>query len=245
MQAWSSAAEPWHGSPGRPIHSFLNRIRPIKGGTAQTRGSELATMLMAQMHRGAGAAEPVFVMPSRFRSSRLNLGQVAWRLFWIGMLAVHAGALRTAVLELVSCASTERRLAVAARLFILSVSALFFCLKIVDAPWLRLRRGWRSTIYSLVVLGIIHLGVVERATQTNLAYSPAHLGVVLFAGGTFGARSLSGLFPLLRRWQPVLARVRSLFALRFLHRLGLAVCAPPCNVTLQACVAPRAPPIPS
>ena len=161
----------------------------------------------------------------------------------MGMLAVHAGALRSAVLELTSFATTEQRLAVAVRLFVLGVSALFFCLKFIDVGWLRLRPGWRSTTYSLVVIGIIHLGVVERVTQTDFAYSRGHLGVVLFAGGALGVRPLSGLLPRLLRFRAVPPRVLSLFSLRFLHRLALGLCAHPCRVTLCACVAPRAPPV--
>jgi hypothetical protein len=159
------------------------------------------------------------------------------------MLAVHAGAIRSAGLELTSFATTERRLAVAVRLFVLGVSALFFCLKFIDVQWLRFRPGWRSTIYSLIAIGIVHLGVMERVTQTDFAYSPGHLGVVLFAGGALGLRPLSGLLPRLLRMRSVPPRVFSLFSLRFLHRLAHGLCAHPRSVTLRACVAPRAPPV--
>ncbi len=191
---------------------------------------------------GDGAIEPVFLKPPRLPSLP-RLSHVAWRLFWMGMLAVHAGAIRSVVLELASLTTTEWRLAVAVRLFVLAVSALFFCLKLIDIRWLRLRPGWCSKIYSLVVIGIIHLGVVERVTHSEFVYSPGHLGVVLFAGGALGVRPLSGLLPRLLRMRSAPPRVSPLFSLRFLHRLAHGLCAHPCRVTLRACVAPRAPPI--
>ena len=159
------------------------------------------------------------------------------------MLAVHAGALRSAVLELTSLTSAEQRPAVALRLFVLGVSALFFCLKLIDVRWLRVRPGWRSTIYSFTVIGMVHLGVVERVTQTHFAYTQGHLGVVLFAGGALGVRPLSSLLPRLLRLRVVFPRVLSLFSLRFLHRLALRLRPHPCSITLRACVAPRAPPV--
>jgi len=182
----------------------------------------------------------VFLAPTKIRPARMRPSQIAWRLFWMGMLALHAGAFRSAGLELTSFAPTERRLAIAARLIVLGVTALFFCLKLIDVGWLRLLPGWRSKVYSLVAIGIIHLGVVERVTQPEFAYSKGHLGVVLFAGGALSVKPLWRLLPCpstLRADPPLVP------SLRFLHRLAPGLSATPRNVTLRACVGPRAPPI--
>lgn len=140
----------------------------------------------------------------RLASAHLGFGwRVACRLFWLAMLLVHAGAIASVGQSLFAQGLPSDLSALALRGFILLASALFFALKLVDVSWLRLKPGWRSSIASLVIVGLLHVGVIQRATEHALWDTPAEFVAVLSVAAVLGASRVS------RRWSSrALARVR-------------------------------------
>lgn len=69
------------------------------------------------------------------------------------------------------------------RWVLLTLSQLYFVLKYVDAPWLRLSSEHRALVALVVMVALLHAGVVQRACtdaqEANVAVLPAAV-----AGGT-------------------------------------------------------------
>jgi len=105
---------------------------------------------------------------------------IARRLFWATLLLTHLGALRSEWNALAALSGDGGWGTSILRSLALFASATFFVLKIADVRWLRLQPGWRSVVASLVVIGLLHLNVLERVTRTELSNGPAPLGIVLF-----------------------------------------------------------------
>lgn len=137
---------------------------------------------------------------------RTNVLAFLKRAFWLFILVFHVGAIRSAWFALDGLSGDAEWLSSVFRFFALIGSAVFFALKIADVSWLRLKPGWRSAVSSLVIVALLHVSVVDRATDGELSYSPVHLGVVLFVGSLVE-------FDGLRR---TMLRIRGLIA----HRLG-------------------------
>ncbi len=68
------------------------------------------------------------------------------------------------------------------RLVALVLSAAFFVLKIIDVECLRLNGDWRSVVCIVVLVGLMHVGVIDRALGSDLTSDNAHIGFVVFAG---------------------------------------------------------------
>jgi len=98
------------------------------------------------------------------------------------MLVMHLGALRSEWATLAAISSNCGWGTALLRALGLTAAAAFFSLKIADVGWLRLCPGWRSIVASLLVIGLIHLNVLERITRSDSPNSPVPLGIVLFAG---------------------------------------------------------------
>ena len=103
------------------------------------------------------------------------------RAFWVAMFLLHVPGL-LAALEALLTGSTPELFLAGLRVAGLSLSASFFVLKMIDVRWLRLRPGWRSLVTAVIATAVLHVGVLERAVESELACSPAHVGVVLFVG---------------------------------------------------------------
>ncbi len=101
-------------------------------------------------------------------------------MFWAVLLLAHLGALRSEWEALAAISGLNGWGTSVLRSLALFASAAFFVLKIADVRWLRLQPGWRSVVASLVVIGLLHLNVLERVTRTDLSNGPAPLGIVLF-----------------------------------------------------------------
>jgi hypothetical protein len=114
-------------------------------------------------------------------------------------------------------------LASALRFGFLLLSASFLGLKVVDVPWLRLKPGWRTTVTSLVLIGLLHAAALERIADTRIAYTPSHVGMVLF---------VSGLLATQASLLPDLIRLRS-----------RASAVGPYGILIPAARGPRAPPL--
>ena len=102
-------------------------------------------------------------------------------LFWLAMFLLHVPGL-LASLEALLTGSTSDLFLAGVRVVGLSLSAGFFLLKMADVAWLRLRPGWRSFVAALIATAVLHVGMLERAVDSELACSPAQMGVVLFVG---------------------------------------------------------------
>jgi hypothetical protein len=109
----------------------------------------------------------------------------ARRLFWTALLVMHLSALRSEWEALAPASGNQGWGTSLLRTLALAASAVFFFLKVADVRWLRLHPDRRSIVASLVVIGLLHLNVLERITRTDLSRGPAPLGIVLFAGTVF------------------------------------------------------------
>lgn len=101
-------------------------------------------------------------------------------------MLIHVGALRVVDL-LVSGAGPEVQGHSALQTGALVAAAWFCLLKTLDIPWLRGNPGWRPKIAATIILALLHLSVIERATGRESAFTPAHLGVFLI-GATVAKR---------------------------------------------------------
>ncbi len=112
------------------------------------------------------------------------------RLFWLVLLVLHAVAIRSAWSGSWAEGPGAEIAWPALRLLALILSSLFFTLKIADVAWLRLKPGWRPLVASLVVIGFLHVHAISRGAEGELAYSPAHLSVVLIVGTVFESKTV-------------------------------------------------------
>ena len=81
------------------------------------------------------------------------------------------------------------------RVLFLSLSSLFFVLKIVDVPWLRFRTDFRAAVTWLLILGILHLGALNRTIDQENADSGNGIEVVLIScAAAIGMVAASGQF---------------------------------------------------
>lgn len=124
------------------------------------------------------------------------------RLFWFALLLMHLVAF-PAALNAVDSSGDIASAAVSGLRFVgLVLSIAAFVLKIIDVRWLRIAPGWRSIVLTILVIGLLHVGVVERASHGDAMVNPAHLGLVLVAGSAWqlaaAKRRLSRLLPQIR-----------------------------------------------
>ncbi len=153
-------------------------------------------------------------LPSQPRSQssreKAKGSSLAIRTLWAAILVMHLAAVPTVIGAVFFGQGDQQSIAAFTRLAGLLASAAFFVLKIIDLPCLRLKPGWRSTATALLIIGLLHLGVVERAIEGEVALSPHHLGVVLFAVAIGQARVTVPVTRWLRRFSaaPGLWRLR-------------------------------------
>jgi hypothetical protein len=120
---------------------------------------------------------------TRFETRSLPLGPALRRLFWVGILAIHLGAIPSLITKFLL--GDGGTLADAAfRGVGLLLTAAFCGLKVADVRWLRLRPGWRSTVAASLIVALLHVNVIERAQGGEAALAPGQLGVFLFVGST-------------------------------------------------------------
>ena len=119
-----------------------------------------------------------FGLPPLFH--RRNMLAIVRRAFWLGMLVLHVGAIRSAALTVFASTGVASPPDGGLRLFALSIAGIFFAFKFVDVPWLRLKRGWRSAVASLVIVALLHVNAVQRLAAGETMSSPTPLSAVLF-----------------------------------------------------------------
>ena len=104
------------------------------------------------------------------------------RTMWALMLVLHGLAIPGLISTINNAHNLVDLLGPMIRLAGLSTSAAFFVLKIIDLPCLRLNTDWRSIVCVIVIIGLMHVGVIERALNGDLSTEGAHIGFVVFAG---------------------------------------------------------------
>ncbi|GJM26419.1 MAG: hypothetical protein DHS20C16_28340 [Phycisphaerae bacterium] len=98
------------------------------------------------------------------------------------MLVMHGIAIPSLIATTRSAHGLPELLGPMIRLAGLSASAAFFVLKIIDVPCLRLNTDWRSIVCVVLIIGLMHVGVIDRALGGDLSTDGAHIGFVVFAG---------------------------------------------------------------
>ena len=175
----------------------------------------------------------------------LAVVSAAWRLFWLFMLVIHVGAVRSAVSSLVQPGVENDRAIGLGRLLILSASAAFFVLKVVGVSWLRLKPGWRSWLASGLVVALLHVQVMKRASDGALDLAPTSTVAVLVFGTILESQILfRGWRRLLKawvRWKELSSRV-IVQAWAFARFLFYDDYLPPRPHILANLVCPRPPP---
>jgi len=125
--------------------------------------------------------------------------QAAYKLFWIVMLLVHAGAIVSVCQQIFTGAASDSLSGLLVRAFVLLVSAALFALKLADVRWLRINSGWRSSVGSLIIVALLHVGAVQRAVNDDLLIAPIEVGAVVILGSALGIDELR------RRLVPLIA----------------------------------------
>jgi len=177
--------------------------------------------------------------PPKRDSGRQSVG--ARRVFWLGLLALHAAALPSIWGALKLPADASDHVALTLRLVAMSGSTLFFLLKILDVPALRFCPGWRSAVAAIVVVAVLHVGVVDRAITGEFETNPLHVKFVFFMGSLCCLDSLAACLRLVlailtpvRVWR---AQLHAAF-----DRVWYAVHPAPRAVLVPAYAGTRAPP---
>ena len=136
--------------------------------------------------------------------SKPNRWLSADRLFWCSMLVVHAAALPAVWGSVALAGGSDGEVVALVRLLGLLASSAFFVLKLVDVSWLRLKPGWRSMATAILLIGLLHVGVLDRAVEGELAFSASHPGLVLFVAAAWQCEGLRRrLFWIVSRLTPV------------------------------------------
>lgn len=175
------------------------------------------------------------------RSQRSNVQRWLGRVFWLALLLMHVAALPVAVSALSAPADIASKAVTGLRFAGLVLSIVFFVLKIIDVRWLRLAPGWRNVVLAVLVIGLLHVGVVERAMQGDAMLDPTHLGLALIAGSAWRiAASKRSLSQLLTRHRSNHQRRTSPLVL---YRLTHADFTSPIEAMLARIFVPRAPPV--
>ncbi len=98
------------------------------------------------------------------------------------MLVLHGLAIPELISTTASARNFAELLGPMIRLAGLSASAAFFVLKIIDVPCLRMSTDWRSIVCIILIIGLMHVGVIDRALGGELSTDGAHIGFVILAG---------------------------------------------------------------
>ena len=104
------------------------------------------------------------------------------RLLWIVMLAMHVIAIPGLVATISKTTAFSELIGPLLRIVGLAASGAFFVLKIIDLPCLRVKPGWRSMVGVVLIIGLMHVGVVDRTIGGEAATETAQLGFIALVG---------------------------------------------------------------
>lgn len=167
------------------------------------------------------------------------------RAFWLFLLILHIGAIRSAWSGLNGLWVDADWLSNGLRFLALLASACFFVLKIADVAWLRLNPGWRSAVSSLVIVALLHVNVVDRVAAGERVSAPTPLSAILFVAVLVDGETVRRLGA--RLWN-IASRVvsdpaRSLSYRSYRHNgPRLAELIPPQAWLISGLLSPRPPP---
>lgn len=155
-----------------------------------------------------------------------------WRLLWVAMLLVHARPVAGLFIA-------DRAFSPLSAFF-LSLSSLFFVLKIVDVPWLRFRADFRAAVTWMLILSILHLGALNRTINQQNIDSASGIGVVFISCAAAGVLVAAGRHVVLC----VLARTRRIRSnLALICQFVGEWCAKFHTLCLISRTCPRGPPL--
>jgi hypothetical protein len=92
---------------------------------------------------------------------------VGWwcaRAAWLGLVFLHVQGVASTWSQF---AGPSLDVLALLRCVAMASATVFFVLKIVDVPVLRFRPGWRSPVVFTLVVLLMHLGVIDRAMQSQ------------------------------------------------------------------------------
>lgn len=118
----------------------------------------------------------------RMLPERNDLRRYGWRMVWVVLLAIHAGAVPMAVRGLPFFSEGSVDAYSVFRFGGLLVAAAFCLLKVADVAWLRVRPGRSGSLSIAVVLALLHAGTIQRVRDGEIAVTPSQVGVFLFVG---------------------------------------------------------------
>lgn len=116
------------------------------------------------------------------------------RLFWLLMAVAHVPAWLASATAL-----TAEGAPALVRLALLSVSLLYFVLKLADVPWLRLPRTARGRLVVAAIFLLLHADLVRRYGANEATYEFVPLAAVTWC---VGAGALGALVAMSRRRGP-------------------------------------------
>ena len=178
-------------------------------------------------------AQPVHPTQSTHRRSLSNFH---WSrgLFWFCLLLLHVPAVPS-VWEEVAAGGDAAPFWAVLRLAGLCASAVFFVLKVIDLPWLRLKPGPRAAVTAVLIVALLHVGVIERTIRGETELSPARAGLVLF-----GLQLVPRVVALARS----ACTDRQLRGHVYCRQLWESVLQPAARFVIPSYAGPRAPPCP-
>jgi hypothetical protein len=167
--------------------------------------------------------------------------RVIRRLFWSCLLVLHLAAIPAAWAAL--AAGNDGWMTPAVRFGGLTLATALFALKLIDVCWLRTLPGWKSRVSCFIIVSLLHVNVVQRAREGQLAGPGAPLGVglVLTVCLEAGQRCRSVLLRALRDAR-VLCRNGDDHDPSF-EMAGQRRFTPVAFLLLRCGVSPRAPPV--
>lgn len=122
-------------------------------------------------------------------STRRAVAHALWPLarrgFWAAMLALHVLALPSLV-DSAGSADALAQLSLVPRIAGLTLSAIFFVLKVFDVSWLQMRSSRHAWVAAILIIGLLHVGVIDRAINGQPGVDPDHMPW-LIAGVMFGS----------------------------------------------------------
>ncbi|MBI3832950.1 MAG: hypothetical protein HY287_01335 [Planctomycetes bacterium] len=105
------------------------------------------------------------------------------RSLWVILLGLHVIALGFAIRSRLSDFNVS---GTTFRIVSLFLTSVFLALKVVDVRCLRFTPGWRSVAASIALVALLHVMVVERATNGAISAQTSQSVVLALVGSTAG-----------------------------------------------------------
>jgi len=171
-----------------------------------------------------------------FRGGNSHPSRLEWvvRAFWLVMFVGHAPAWLDSFLRLLSDPTTQ-----AVRFPILSVSIVYFALKVCGFRFIHVHPSWKSTVTFCLIVALLHIGIIPVELTPSLAGLIGTIGLVCLVPDRFIGQILS-------RFQRAVYRFLSASHLirPSLHRYDWFEISPPPLQWVYSLHTVRGPPVP-